>query len=144
MEKEKRFRWIIEECCTRIFAKCDLQMAKMRVSGINHLNIKVVDIGSSSKFYCKIFGMKEAFREMPDRIFLHCGSDLLTLAKGKPPKNLDMHFGFQVKDKTHALRWKKWLESNGIKIDKKRLESAGGGMYLKDPDGYVIEIFYES
>ena len=116
----------------------------MRVSGIDHLNIKVADLERSSRFYCGNLGLKEAFREMPDRIFLHCGKDLLTLAKGKPSGNSAMHFGFQVRNKGEALVWKKWLVSNGAKIDHARLERAGGALYFRDTDDYLVEIFYES
>jgi catechol 2,3-dioxygenase-like lactoylglutathione lyase family enzyme len=115
----------------------------MKMNGINHLNIKVPDIEKSSRFYCQVFGMTEAFREMPDRIFLHCGKDLLTLARGKALRNPDFHFGFQVKNRGDAVRWKKWLLGNKVEIKKERLEDAGGGLYFKDPDGYTIEIFYE-
>lgn len=115
----------------------------MKARGINHLNIAVSDPESSSKYYCETFGMKEAFREVPDRIFLHCGKDLLTLARGKPPRNPSFHFGFQAKDKRDALSWKKWLKSRKIRIDRARLEKVGGGLYFRDPDGYTIEIFYE-
>ncbi|MDV3243960.1 MAG: VOC family protein [Nitrososphaerales archaeon] len=98
----------------------------------------------SSKFYCKIFGMEEAFSELPRAIFLRCGSDLLTLARTKRrPRSEGMHFGFQAKDKADYDMWKSWLRKNKVSITSGRQEEKGGGMYFKDPDGYTLEIYYE-
>jgi catechol 2,3-dioxygenase-like lactoylglutathione lyase family enzyme len=118
-------------------------MKTMKVNGINHLNISVRDPERSSQFYCEVFGMKEAFREMPDRIFLQCGRDLLTFAKGKSSAKSGVHFGFRVRGRRETLAWKRWLKTNHVKIDRERLEEAGGSIYFKDPDGYLIEIYYE-
>jgi catechol-2,3-dioxygenase len=89
--------------------------------------------------------MEEALSEMPRAIFLRCGNDLLTLArtKGRTASG-GMHFGFQAKDKAEYEDWKAWLRKNKVKITKDRQEESGGGMYLKDPDGYTIEIYYET
>jgi len=111
-------------------------MAKPSARGIEHLNIGVRDPIRSSEFYRKIFGMKEAFNEMPRAIFLRCGNDLLTLARTRRrPKSGGMHFGFQARSRREYYAWKDWLAKNEIRISSEREEESGGGMYFKDPDG---------
>jgi catechol 2,3-dioxygenase-like lactoylglutathione lyase family enzyme len=36
----------------------------MKMRGIDHINIRVSDLERSSEFYCKVLGMREAFREI--------------------------------------------------------------------------------
>ena len=118
--------------------------ARPRPSGINHINIRVRDPARSSKFYRDILGMRVAFSEMPEALFLTSGSDLLTLAKtNRKLRSGGMHFGFRVKDKEEYNRWKSWLKSKRVKISSEREEESGGGLYFKDPDGYSIEVYYE-
>mgnify|MGYP000194029544 CR=1 FL=1 len=50
----------------------------MEMKGLNHVNIGVLDLEKSKKFYCEVFGMAEVYRE-PHLIFLICGRDILTL-----------------------------------------------------------------
>ncbi len=54
-----------------------------------------------------------------------------------------MHFGFQARDEDENRNWKAWLGKNKVRITGER-EEKGGGMYLKDPDGYAIEIYHEA
>lgn len=119
-------------------------MKRPRTTGINHLNIRVRNPEKSSEFYQTLFGMKEAFREPPRAIFLRCGDDLLTLARARGrTRRAGMHFGFQAKDKTEFDEWKKWLTKKRVKITSNREEESGGGLYFRDPDGYLIEVYYE-
>jgi catechol 2,3-dioxygenase-like lactoylglutathione lyase family enzyme len=117
----------------------------MRTNGITHLNIRVSDPEESAEFYCETFGMKEAFREMPRAIFLRGRNGfLLTLARGKvPTRKWGMHFGFETKNRRDALAWKTSLKNRGVKIKHERIEESGGGFYFNDPNGYLIEIYYE-
>ena len=118
---------------------------RLKLNGIDHLNIGVRDPARSSRFYQDVLGMKEAYSEMPRAVFLTSGRDLLTLARTKTrPRSGGMHFGFSVKDRLEYERWKSWLQSKRVKITGEREEASGGGLYFKDPDGYTIEIFYEA
>lgn len=116
-----------------------------KIHGINHLNIRVRNPARSTKFYQDVLGMKVAFSEMPRAIFLTSGSDLLTLARTrKRPKSGGMHFGFSVRNRSTYDQWKSWLQSRRVRVTSERKEANGGGLYFKDPDGYTIEIFYET
>ncbi len=75
---------------------------------------------------------------------MRCGDDLLTVARTtRRPRSGGMHFGFQAKSKEDFHRWKRWLLKNRIRVTSEREEESGGGMYFRDPDGYLIEIYYE-
>ncbi len=116
----------------------------MKMKGIDHLNIRVSNLEGSRNFYCNILGMKEAFREPPRAIFLRCGKDLLTLAKTKRRiRKGGFHFGFEMRTSSEVDRWVSWLKRNRVKITSEREEESGRGVYFRDPDGYLIEIYYE-
>jgi len=116
----------------------------MRMRGIDHLNIRVSDLERSRKFYCNVLGMREAFREPPRAIFLRCGKDLLTLAKTKRRiRSGGMHFGFEMRRDSQVDDWVRWLRRNKVRITSERKEESGRGVYFRDPDGYLIEIYYE-
>ena len=54
-----------------------------------------------------------------------------------------MHFGFEVKSEREALVWKAMLKRRGFKIKNERTEESGEDFYFNDPNGYLIEIYYE-
>jgi catechol 2,3-dioxygenase-like lactoylglutathione lyase family enzyme len=88
--------------------------------------------------------MREAFREPPRAIFLRCGRDLLTVAKTRRRiRTGGMHFGFEMKRASQVDKWVEWLRRKGVRITSKRSEESGRGVYFRDPDGYLIEIYYE-
>lgn len=116
----------------------------MKMHGIDHLNIRVSNLDRSTKFYCDVLGMKEAFREPPRAVFLRCGNDLLTLTKTKRrTRKGGFHFGFEMQSSAQTDRWVKWLKRHRVEITSDREEESGRGVYFRDPDGYLIEIYYE-
>jgi catechol 2,3-dioxygenase len=116
----------------------------MRTHGIDHLNIRVRNVERSCEFYCKVLGMTVAFREPPHAVFLRCGKDLLTLARTEGRiKAGGMHFGFEMRASGEVDEWIRWLKSNHVRITREREEEAGRGVYFRDPDVYLIEIYYE-
>lgn len=120
-------------------------MERPRTRGIQHLNIGVRDPTRSSEFYGRVFGMEEAFSEMPRAIFLKCGDDLLTLSRTrKRTTKVGIHFGFRARDREEFAAWKEWLAENKVRVTHEREEEGGGGVYLRDPDGYKVEIYYET
>lgn len=113
-------------------------------TGNSSLNISVSNLDRSAKFYCDILGMKEAFREPPRAVFLRCGNDLLTLAKTKRrTRKGGFHFDFEMQSSAQIDRWVKWLKRNRVEITSGRDEESGRGVYFRDPDRYLIEIYYE-
>jgi catechol 2,3-dioxygenase len=116
----------------------------MKVTGIDHLNLQVSDLDRALRFYCEVLGMEKAFEELPDAVFLKAGNDLLTLAQTRGPVCTErFHFGFLVRSADEMARWEQWLAERGLRIEDRREEPAGGGIYFRDPDGYLLEIYYE-
>ena len=113
----------------------------MEMKGINHINIRVLDLEKSQKFYCEVFGMEEGYR-MPKFRFLRCGKDLMTLQEGDQINSEGIHFGFDVNSKDEINNWKDWLKEKNISIDNERGDESGAGIYFRDPDGYTIEIYF--
>jgi predicted enzyme related to lactoylglutathione lyase len=108
-----------------------------------HINLNVSDIERSVRFYREAFGLVEDFREGPRMVFLSPpgSDDVITLHQTQPvgPHGV-AHFGFQVdggnlNDAVNAA-----VKAGGKFISKG--EHAPGVLYayIKDPDGYVIEL----
>jgi len=119
----------------------------IETEGLTHIHLRVADLERSLRFYQQVFGMEELFRE-EDLVFLRTpgSSDMITLNpyddEGLAGSHGGIeHFGFRLKD--------------GVSIDKAiaAVEAADGTLirrgehapgvpfaYVRDPDGYVIEL----
>ena len=108
-----------------------------------HINLNVSDIERSVRFYREALGLVKAFNAGPHMVFLHssAGDDVITLHQTQPigPQGV-AHFGFQIEggslDDAVAV---------AVKAGAKLLgqgEHAPGVLYayIRDPDGYVIEL----
>lgn len=114
----------------------------MRVRGIQHLNLQVADLERSRAFYEQVLGFELSFAK-GDTIWLEAGSDLLGLSRGVPPTDFPTHFGFQVGSPEEVDAWLGQLEKHGVTIAKGPYDrSDGRSVYFRDPDGYLLEIFW--
>ncbi|NKB32849.1 MAG: hypothetical protein GKR91_07100 [Pseudomonadales bacterium] len=115
--------------------------------GLTHLNLEVRDPDVSLAFYEKLLGVKEYFRDESSIQVLGPGEkDVLAFVKSELAGKVGgiSHFGFRLQspdDITHANRS---AEEAGATV-KSTGEFAPGCpyLYLLDPDGYEIEIWYE-
>jgi len=121
----------------------------IRTTGLSHIQLVVRDLDRALGFYTRVFGMKEQFREGKYMVFLSTpgGHDLVTL--NQDPKDAPRagdnggmnHFGFRL------------LAAADMDAAIAEVESAGGTLihrgehapgvlyaYVRDPDGYVIEL----
>ena len=114
----------------------------MRVEGIQHMNLNVRDVARARRFYEDVLGFELSFAK-GDTVWLEAGGDLLGLSLGEPPRENPNHWGFQVRSRQAVDAWCEHLKSKEIPIDKGPYDrSDGRGIYFRDPDGYVLEIFY--
>ncbi len=114
----------------------------MQVQGIQHLNLLVRDVSRSQQFYCDILGFQKAFAK-GNTVWLDAGGDLLGLSQGEPPPQSVNHFGFQVDEPAEVDAWMKQLDAHGVVPEKGPYDrSDGRSVYFRDPDGYLLEIFY--
>ena len=118
----------------------------MKTTGFHHIQISVSDLDKSLAFYTGLMGMKEAFRAGGNLVFLSTpgSDDLLTLRPVDGPVDTDVggvqHFGFSVAAEDHEDAVAE-AKAFGAEI----VDAGGQGgqrpyTYIKDPDGYVIEL----
>jgi catechol 2,3-dioxygenase-like lactoylglutathione lyase family enzyme len=127
------------------------------ITGLQHMGLVVEDLEASRRFYGEILGMREVprpssftfggawFRAGTDEIHLILKSDTTQL---DPPQSagagfasgLATHLAFEVADFEAELRR---LADLGVTPDAGPLRRGDGVVqaYLRDPDGYVVELF---
>jgi catechol 2,3-dioxygenase-like lactoylglutathione lyase family enzyme len=115
--------------------------------GLNHISLSVRDPDRSLAFYQKLFGVREYHRAEGEVQVLGPGPhDVIVFERrdshGKPG-GID-HFGFRLTDPAHIDDAVRQAEEAGARI-LRRGEFAPGlpFVYLEDPDGYTIEIWFE-
>ena len=123
----------------------------IKVSGIDHTAISVVDLERSREFYERVLGLKVSPREHQKpgaEYFLDCGTSLIGLIQGEPNGEKHLlqdaglggnHVGFRVatKDFDAAVEELKRQKVH-ITFTKKREKS--WSCYFLDPDGNKLEI----
>ncbi len=131
-------------------------MSAIRVRGLDHIVLRVSDVPRALRFYCEVLGCKEERRvEALGLIQLRAGRSLIDLldvnlplgklggpAAGDAARNVD-HFALQLEDFDEpAIR--AHLEANGVEPgdvgERYGAEGMGPSMYVRDPDGNVVEL----
>jgi len=121
----------------------------VRTKGLYHLHLVVADLERSLRFYQSAFGMKELFRDGPQMVFLQTpgGSDLITLngdpalkPHAGPGSGGIEHFGFDLAPDQPLDDAIAQIERAGGKLESRSGPTGRQYAYLRDPDGYLIEI----
>lgn len=115
--------------------------------GLTHINLEVSDPERSLRFYGTLFGVKEYFRDENSIQVLGPGEhDVLAFVKSGAAGVVGgiSHFGFRLKRAEDIGAAIAAAKSAGATI-KRTGEFAPGFpyMYIEDPDGYEIEVWYE-
>ena len=120
----------------------------IRTHGLTHINLKVADLDRSVAFYSRLFGVVEYYRDEEAVQVKGPGAhDVIAFEyspTGAGPVGGITHFGFCLvspKDIDSAV---KEVKAAGGRL-LRRGEFAPGFpfVYIADPDGYEIEIWYE-
>ena len=127
----------------------------MLFEGLNHVHLKVSDINRSKLFYIEGFGMKVASSQHDGKMIALTtpgAGDTLTLSEGVPAGMLDFtgdspagesagidHIGFALKDPAQLDQAIELLVSLGATL-LTTLRPHKDTAFLRDPDGYVIQI----
>ena len=131
-------------------------MSAIEIRGIDHVVLRVRDVDASLAFYCGVLGCREERRiERLGLVQLRAGSGLIDLVDvasplgevgGAPPgeeaRNVD-HFALQLGDFDEgAIRAR--LEAAGVEPgdvgQRYGAQGMGPSMYIRDPDGNVVEL----
>jgi len=107
--------------------------------GISHVGLKVADLETSMEFYRNILGLEGRASER-GVARIPSGRDNIVLHE----KGLGMsgfHFGFRVDSSSKVDEWQAWFRSRNMIIYDDVTEEKYRSIKIKDPDGYLIEIF---
>lgn len=121
--------------------------------GLSHLQINVGDLERSVRFYKELFGMNEV-RRFPNAVMLQTpgANEIFTInANPDAVENVGKmggvaHFGFRLRE---PIETSKILDAVS-RLGGKPIEEGGslekGRLYAfaNDPDGYEVEVFWES
>jgi len=112
------------------------------VMPLRHLALKTRDLAATKRFYVEVLGLREAFPH-PGMIFLETpgGGDLLNFIRVRGPINVRAggldHFGLYVGPKRLPALGRR-LKAAGVKVVGRRGRSS---IYVKDPNGYTVELY---
>ena len=124
----------------------------VRIGGLDHVVLRVGDLGRAIDFYQRVLGCHiERELQQPRLVQLRAGASLIDLvpaagspgdAADKAGRNVD-HFAVRVMG-FDAAALKAHLEKNGIDPGEVRerygAEGYGPSLYISDPDGNTVEL----
>ncbi len=109
--------------------------------GIGHVGLKVDDLETSVEFYRNILGLESRARNRGVARIASGRDNLVLHEKGAGISGF--HFGFQVDSSSKVDEWRAWLRGRNIIIYEEVKEEKYRSIKIRDPDGYLIEIFYD-
>jgi len=120
----------------------------VKTHGLTHIAIAVRDLNRTLEFYKKVFGVKEYYSDSNSIQVLGPGKhDVIAFEKNRTKAGKTSgiaHFGFRLTRPEDIQIAVKEVERAGGKVIR-RGEFAPGFpfVFVQDPDGYEIEIWYE-
>jgi catechol 2,3-dioxygenase len=137
-------------------------------AGLNHLVLNVRDLEESHRFWTELMGFKQVgvLREAPDRpnppnmrfySANHDGKDFhhdLALVENtslpEAPEKWSMfgaatavnHVAITLPDREAWLKQLAFLQSKGVKFDRRVDHGMTHSLYIRDPNGYGVELVY--
>jgi catechol 2,3-dioxygenase-like lactoylglutathione lyase family enzyme len=125
-------------------------MDKFKPSGINHITLRVNDIKRSEHFYGQILGFDLEKKMGQSMSVYRIGNDSLVIVEAETSYDETSrdyrvdHFGFYVNSKEDVDTIAHTLGENGVTILSGPANRKNGRfVFVSDPDGNMIEIFYE-
>ncbi len=115
--------------------------------GLTHISLSVADPEASLAFYAALFGVKEYHREEGCIQALGPGEHDVLVFERRPDPGVRggiHHFGFRLVSPADAERAAREAERAGGRVLRRGEHCPGEPyLYVADPDGYEIEIWYE-
>lgn len=104
---------------------------------LNHLNLPARDPDGLRRWYVEKLGFTERGR------FLWSGGSLLVFVPGEPLRSKESHFGFRVASLPELHAWATRLRERGVDPGEVVGDETYSRVFLKDPEGNGLEVFYE-
>jgi catechol 2,3-dioxygenase len=127
----------------------------IKLNRIGHINLRVADQEASKRFYRDVLGFRIA-EEDPEHggVFMTLGENFHTLDIGQHPAPSEAprpqrgqiglaHIAFQVDSYTALREAYAHLVEKGVEILRAANHVNQRSVYFADPDGNVLEIYYE-
>lgn len=123
---------------------------KVDIDRVHHIVLNVTDLEASLDFYTKILGLEISGRTKDGKsAFLTFGKEhhdlaLFQRATGPQPAPDQpgiIHIAFRVADFQVLQETYEELLEMGVEIDRTIQHNITNSVYVKDPDGIVIELF---
>jgi catechol 2,3-dioxygenase-like lactoylglutathione lyase family enzyme len=112
---------------------------------MNHIALTVSDVTRSITFYTQTLGIKATVRQ-EGRDHLLIGEDGLVfgLLAGAPAPTDAIHFGFELASAGAVKQMRADLNNENVpEVEWVQTEEFVSMKFL-DPDGYIVEVFWES
>jgi glyoxylase I family protein len=129
---------------------------RMRIAGIHHITLLVADVERSLAFYRNVLGLRLVKQTVNDddkaaRHLIFGDEDgrpgtLITcleypdLDEGTVGRGSTHHFALAVQSEAELAAWRDYLVSRGIPTTDVMDRSDFKSIYLRDPDGHIVEI----
>jgi glyoxylase I family protein len=115
--------------------------------GLDHIVLRVQDQAASQRFYIDLLGCTlDHVNERISLVQLRFGEQLIDLvpaAAGEPRGGLD-HFCLSIRcddlGKAADVLRQRGVEVDGDVVDRRGAYGHGPSLYIRDPDGYKIEL----
>jgi catechol-2,3-dioxygenase len=119
--------------------------------GLTHVAMAVQDVETTLRFYTQGFGMEVMYHEKKMIQLTTPGChDILVFEEKDEGRNLAgksagiAHIGFRLKQPADVEEiYTRIVEAGSEIIDKGEFVPGSPYIFFKDPDGYVIEVWYE-
>ena len=129
---------------------------RMRIAGLHHITLLVADVERSLAFYRNVLGLRLVKQTVNDddqnaRHFIFGDEDgqpgtLITcleypdLDEGSVGRGSTHHFALAVESAEELAAWHDYLGSKGIPTTEVMDRADFKSIYLRDPDGHILEI----
>ena len=120
----------------------------MKTLGLRHVALRVANAQKSKAFYTEFFGMDLEWEPDPKNVYLTtAGQDNLAIHEEENwegahgPQALD-HIGFMMRTQDEVDKLHKKAVEKGYEIAKAPKQHRDGAysFYMKDPDGYIVQV----
>ena len=140
--------WVVETVLGFLDDRDPEPVLPAATRGLAHVALNVGRLEETRAFYEDVFGMRVVWQPDADNVYLSGGRDNLALHRARGgvspgPGALD-HVGFLVERPAAVYAAAEALRRRGIPLWKepRRHRDGSCSLYLKDPDGNVVQILY--